>query len=160
MRILDIWFPYLGWQDFWFKKDVNFDKKIKDEFFDDLKKAEQRMTDFWRYDADTCLELIILLDQFSRNIYREEFNNYQIKENDKYALELVDYYIINHDYLILPPSRLVFILLPYRHTKDIDYINKAIDIMLKLDKSKYLEYETKIITKFLNNAYKDLRNLT
>ena len=54
----------------WFKKDDNYDQKIKKLFLDDLKKAINNEYDEWQDTADECVALVILLDQFSRNLFR------------------------------------------------------------------------------------------
>ena len=47
-----------------------FDQKIKDYFFKDYQKAINNKYDEWQNHAKECLALIIMLDQFSRNLFR------------------------------------------------------------------------------------------
>ena len=54
-----------------FQKDIKFDQVIKDRFLNDYKLASQNKLDDWQDTDRDCLALIILLDQFSRNLFRE-----------------------------------------------------------------------------------------
>ena len=68
--ILDFWFIQSSMED-WFKKDDKYDEKIKKLFLEDLKKATNNEYDEWQDTAKECVALVILLDQFSRNLYRD-----------------------------------------------------------------------------------------
>ena len=54
----------------WFKKDDEFDNILKSTFMDDYNKAINNEYDNWRNNAEECVALIILLDQLSRNFFR------------------------------------------------------------------------------------------
>jgi uncharacterized protein (DUF924 family) len=67
--------------DFWFKdtppkkrfqKHKDFDQLIKDKFLKDYELASANEYDDWQDSALGCLALIILFDQFSRNMFRDE----------------------------------------------------------------------------------------
>ena len=67
--------------DFWFKKTPpkkrfqkhkDFDQLIKDKFLKDYELASANEYDDWQDSALGCLALIILFDQFSRNMFRDE----------------------------------------------------------------------------------------
>ena len=68
--ILEFWFIETLPEDH-FKRSEIFDNKIKNNFKDDYIKAIKNELDDWQDDPKSCLALIILLDQFSRNIYRD-----------------------------------------------------------------------------------------
>src|SRR4029450_9150 len=55
----------------WWKKDPEFDREICDLFEEDLEEAAQGGLDSWKETPQGTLAFIILLDQFSRNIYRD-----------------------------------------------------------------------------------------
>ena len=73
--ILDFWFIKSTMED-WFKKDDIYDQKIKSLFFTDLKKAINNEYDEWQDTAEECVSLVILLDQFSRNLFRNTSNSF------------------------------------------------------------------------------------
>ena len=74
--------------DFWFKetppkkrfqKNKDFDLLIKEKFLKDYELASKNEYDDWQDSALGCLALVILFDQFSRNIFR---NNKKAFEQD------------------------------------------------------------------------------
>ena len=67
--ILDFWFVESSPQDH-FKRSDDFDKKIKNYFENDYIKAINNELEEWQDNPQSCLALIILLDQFSRNLHR------------------------------------------------------------------------------------------
>ena len=68
--ILAFWFEE-SLPEQWYKKDPAFDDAIRDRFEDTIVAALAGRLDKWADDVDGCLALIILLDQFTRNIYRD-----------------------------------------------------------------------------------------
>lgn len=69
----------------WFGKSEELDKEIKKNFEGDVKKAIKGQLDDWADDPRGRLALIILLDQFTRNIYRDSPKAF---DSDLKALEL------------------------------------------------------------------------
>jgi uncharacterized protein (DUF924 family) len=55
----------------WFKKDDVFDATIRNRFEPTIISSLKGEKDSWADMATGCLALIILLDQFTRNIYRD-----------------------------------------------------------------------------------------
>ncbi len=78
-RILDFWFgpldqqgqPTKDKQQCWWKKDSAFDQKIKAEFLNDMLAAAYGDYDAALAEPEGRLALIILLDQFHRNVFRD-----------------------------------------------------------------------------------------
>ena len=75
-----------GRMDIWFGEDPVFDKEIAREFADDVQLASEGKLDHWAHKPMGRLALIILLDQFRRNIYRNKAEAFAM---DKAALKLV-----------------------------------------------------------------------
>ena len=61
----------------WFKKDKEFDDKLKSLFLNDYENAIHNNYDEWQDNPEDCVALIILLDQLSRNFYRNNFKAYE-----------------------------------------------------------------------------------
>jgi len=74
-EILDFWFKESSPQDHWSKNNA-YDKKIHNLFMVDLEKAIQNEYDDWQDNSKSSLALIILLDQFSRNLFRNNPKSY------------------------------------------------------------------------------------
>ena len=68
-KILTFWFEEITPQH-WFKKDDAFDKELRERFGDYVADALGGRLDQWAQTEDGCLALILLLDQFTRNIHR------------------------------------------------------------------------------------------
>ena len=60
----------------WFKKDDEFDNILRSTFMDDYTKAINNGYDNWKNNAEECVALIILLDQLSRNFFRNNSKAY------------------------------------------------------------------------------------
>ena len=157
--ILDFWFMQTS-QEEKFGNNKTFDKKIRDNFLEDYKKAVKNEYDYWHNNAAECLALIILLDQFSRNLFR---NNPQAFAMDNKA-RLVANHAINKGYCEkLTNDQLIFIFLPFMHSeelKDQIYCGKLIDIYLKNHKSykeakKFSKLHHDIINEFGRFPYRN-----
>ena len=75
-RILDFWFGTPGSPGYgesrpeWFEADDTFDADIRSRFREHFDRAVRGELDSMANDPQGCLALIILLDQFSRNMFR------------------------------------------------------------------------------------------
>ena len=128
--ILDFWFIQSNMED-WFKKDNKYDQKIKQLFLEDLKKAINNEYDEWQDTAEECVALVILLDQFSRNLFRDSAKSF----SQDYKTRLIVNEAIDRGYLEeLDLNKIHFLLMPLIHSEDIsDHIfgHKLIDTYLK-----------------------------
>ena len=100
----------------WFKKDDEFDNILKSSFMDDYIKAINNEYDNWRNDAEECVALIILLDQLSRNFFR---NNSKAYEQDTKCILIVKEAIGKRYLDSLDIDKIHFLLLPLIHSEDI-----------------------------------------
>src|SRR4051812_12580403 len=72
-QILNFWFA--GGEEAhkrWFEKDPAFDAEIGSKFIEDYERARNGDYDDWQDSARGCLALVLLLDQFPRNIFRND----------------------------------------------------------------------------------------
>ncbi len=58
--------------DKWFKKDAAFDADIRARFLQTFEEAAAGQLGGWESDAQGALALVLLLDQFPRNIFRDD----------------------------------------------------------------------------------------
>src|SRR5690606_18605102 len=92
-RVLTFWFkeheltaPQIdGRMEVWFGEDPVFDQEIERDFAADVEQASQGGLDHWARTPAGRLALILLLDQFRRNIYRGTAGAFA---KDKVALKL------------------------------------------------------------------------
>ena len=115
--IINYWFEGNKFRKFWFKKNKNVDDYIKKRFGFLIKKAENNQLNDWRINPKSSIALVILLDQFSRNIYRNDIE--KIKKNDELCLKLCNEIIDKGFDNELSFSQKIFLLLPFRHSKEI-----------------------------------------
>ncbi len=74
--ILDFWFEQYGPED-WFSKNEAFDQLIKVNFLNSYEEARTGVLHEWLETPDSLLAKIIVLDQFSRNMFRGDKRMYQ-----------------------------------------------------------------------------------
>jgi len=135
-KILNFWFEETSAEKK-FKKDLKFDQVIKDKFFNDYNLASQNKLDDWQDTDRGCLALIILLDQFSRNLFRESGKAF---EQDKKARSVLLKIITKNFLDKMNESERLFALLPLIHSENILDHKKAYELMDKFLK-KHSELE-------------------
>ncbi len=107
----------------WFQASAETDKLIRERFESDLQKAIQGQLTSWEQYPRGRLALIVLLDQFSRNIYR---GTAQAFAQDELALSLCLQGIdIGHD-LALQSIERTFYYLPMEHTENLEIQDKCV----------------------------------
>jgi uncharacterized protein (DUF924 family) len=135
--ILDFWFmdkelsaPQIdGRMDVWFGADSVFDEEIAREFADDVELAAEGKLDHWADEPRGRLALILLLDQFRRNIYR---NGPEAFACDKAALKLCVEGAMEKKDKGLSPIQRAFFYMPLQHAESRKVQQKAVSIYNKL----------------------------
>ena len=100
----------------WYKKDADFDALIFRSFESAVSAALNGEMEAWQTDLNGYLALILMLDQFTRNIFR---NTPKVFSGDEKALELS---LVCHDKGYLQhynPAYLQLMLMPMMHSEDI-----------------------------------------
>ena len=129
-NILDFWFKE-SLPDELFRQKDSFDNKIRERFSDDYEKAIINEYDEWQDYPKSCLALIILLDQFSRNLFR---NNKKAFDQDYKCRLIVNEGIDRGDLEKLEVNEKLFFLLPLLHSEEISdhvYVNNLSNVHLK-----------------------------
>tara|TARA_B100000575_G_C23139632_1_gene662871 strand:- start:1673 stop:2332 length:660 start_codon:yes stop_codon:yes gene_type:complete len=118
--ILDYWFSkglYTADFDKWFMKSQDYDEEIKEKFGDLLKEAEKGKGFGWLHTKDSYVAYIILLDQFSRHIYRGSGDSFK---NDNGCMIFVEMgWKMYSDKL--KGYEFMFAFMPYMHTEIKEY---------------------------------------
>jgi uncharacterized protein (DUF924 family) len=97
----------------WFQKDAAFDAEIARRFGALLAPGREGQFDDWTADAEGTLALLVLLDQFPRNLYRGSPEAFAA---DQHARALaVDAVLRRRQDLSLPPAARGFFYLPFEH---------------------------------------------
>lgn len=134
-QILTFWFgkqehPEYGKpRKVWFQKNSAFDQEIRTHFLTDYQLAAQDKLDDWQKYPYSCLALILLLDQFPRNLFRGQP---QAFKTDPKALSVAKYAIKQkYDQQMIPVERW-FIYLPFEHSENLADQSKAVELMNQL----------------------------
>ena len=111
--IISFWFQEID-PKAWWVKDIKFDQLVKTRFLSTLQAACNDELIEWRVCPEGRLAEIIVLDQFSRNIYRDLPAAF---ENDATALALAQEAILNRCDKELPPGKRAFLYMPLMHSE-------------------------------------------
>ncbi len=131
-EVLDFWFgkPRGKARAEWFRKDERFDEEIRSRFGELHARAARRELDAWRARPDSMLALVIVLDQFSRNLYR---NDPRAFAQDAYARECAKEAVSRGDDAKLLPVECQFLYLPFEHSEDLADQDRCVALMRSLD---------------------------
>jgi uncharacterized protein (DUF924 family) len=114
-RILDFWFAE-GLDTFrkaWFAQDDAFDASCRDGFGHLVVPARDGALDGWAATPRGALALLLLLDQFPRNLFRGSADAFA---SDAHARDVArDAVLVRRFDLALPPAARIFLYLPFEH---------------------------------------------
>jgi uncharacterized protein (DUF924 family) len=118
-----------GRMDVWFGEDPMFDHEIEKEFSDEIERASEGKLDHWAKEPRGRLALILLLDQFRRNVFRSTAEAFSM---DKAALKLcVEGAMEKKDRGLVPLER-AFCYMPLQHAESRKIQQKSCEIYNKL----------------------------
>lgn len=150
-EILEFWFgPLNNPEDYpeskseqWFTVDKAFDAEIRSRFGDLVNSASKKDLETWKKTPKGRLALIILLDQFPRNIYR---NTPQAFAYDCIAQALtLEGLTVNDDKKLFPIER-VFFYLPLEHAENLELqelsVEKFKDLVSNLPEAQKSPYQS------------------
>lgn len=136
--VLDFWFgrldergmPVEARHNLWFQKDETTDEYIRVRFGNLVERALQGELEPWA-DLDRGLvALIVLLDQFPRNIYRDQARAFS---GDTRALALAQAAIAAGHHRRLPAIHQVFLFLPLEHAENADAQAECVALFEELE---------------------------
>ena len=139
-EILDYWFHptgrYTPDYDKWFMRSQDYDDEIREKFGDLLKEAEKGRAFGWLHTKDSYVAYIILVDQFSRHIYRgrgEAFKNDNgVMIFTELGFNLYKKQLVGYEFM--------FVFMPYMHTEQMGYQKKG-TIFFNIHKELYTSGE-------------------
>ncbi|MCZ7643301.1 MAG: DUF924 domain-containing protein [Pseudorhodoplanes sp.] len=100
----------------WFVREVAFDETIRSRFLRTHEKAAAGASVDWAKEPQGTLALLLLLDQFPRNMFRGEARAFA---TDAQARAIANVAIARGDDLAVPPALRSFFYLPLMHSEDI-----------------------------------------
>lgn len=107
----------------WFAGGPEVDREIRERFADTLLRATRGELDAWADTPRGRLALIVVLDQFSRNVFRDTARAYA---QDTAALRLAVVGYDRHEDVNMSVYEHLFFNMPYVHAEDIAMQNLAV----------------------------------
>ena len=125
-EIINFWFAEVNKKK-WFMKDPNFDKLITEKFLPVYEQISRGVLDSWKNTPEGILALIIVLDQFSRNMFRGQKKSF---DTDAQALLLAKQAIATKMDKRLPAFYQKFIYMPFIHSEALQDQNLSLQLFV------------------------------
>lgn len=135
--VLAFWFgtPGSGDDDYqsrrtvWFRKDPKLDQAIRDRFQDLYTQAASGALDDWQATPRGTVALLVVLDQFPRNMFRHDPRAFA---TDEKAREVAKRAIAHQVDQQLPPLQRLFIYMPLEHSEDLADQHQSVHLFEQL----------------------------
>lgn len=127
--VLDFWFGaapvYAERKRLWFGKDADADADIRRRFAGPWREAANGHLAGWEADAGGALALVLLLDQFPRNMFRDSPDAFA---SDPQARAVAARAIARGFDRAVPPVRRFFFYLPFEHSEDLADQERSVEL--------------------------------
>ena len=134
--------------DKWFTKNADFDAEIARRFLPTYEAAAKGRLAAWEQSPDGALALLIVLDQFPRNMFRGNARTYAA---DPLAREIADRAIARGFDQRFEAKERNFFYLPFSHSELIAYQDRCVELSRATgdaDNLKWAEHHADIIRRF------------
>lgn len=134
-EVLEFWFGPASQRagmrprDAWFRKDPAFDQAIRERFGPTIEAALQGALPGWDDTPEDTLAQILLLDQFTRNAWRDTPRAFA---GDERALALARRLVDRGDDLRLAPMLRWFVYMPFEHAEDLAVQDESVRLFTAL----------------------------
>ncbi|MEN9657811.1 MAG: hypothetical protein RL571_1276 [Pseudomonadota bacterium] len=126
-HVLNFWFgQQLETRREWFSKDANFDAQIKAQFLSTIEAAANGELAAWLNTPRHSLAYIILLDQFPRNVFRNDAQSFAY---DHLALAAAKTIVSKGFDPSFTPLEQLFLYLPFEHSENLSDQEQAVKLM-------------------------------
>ncbi|CNJ47981.1 hypothetical protein yaldo0001_11480 [Yersinia aldovae ATCC 35236] len=153
--ILKFWFSEMD-STLWFKKDEDFDTLLRQRFGPVWQAASKGELASWRQNIEGRLAEILILDQFSRNLFRDLPASFSC---DGMALVLAQEAISRGQAGQLSDTQRGFLYLPFMHSESALIHQQALELYTELGNDIQLDYELRhkaIIDRFGRYPHRNL----
>jgi len=143
--LLDFW--RTAGQILWFAKDAEFDARFRSRFLSDHEAAARGELQHWLATPDGALALVLLLDQFPRNAFRDTPRMY---DTDALARRAADTAFAAHYDQQIPLELRQFLVLPFAHSEDLADQERAVALarQLRPEDLAHAEHHRDIVRRF------------
>jgi uncharacterized protein (DUF924 family) len=136
-EVLAFWFGAPGDTDWgqprkqWFVKDAAFDAQIRERFGALIERGIAGALDSWAADTAGALAQIVVLDQFTRNVYRDRARAFA---GDARALAAARALVRSGGDRMLPGVQRQFVYLPFEHAEDLAAQRESLQLFAQLER--------------------------
>jgi uncharacterized protein (DUF924 family) len=134
--------------DKWFKKDEAFDEEIRTRFLQTYERAAAGELSAWEASADGAFALVIVLDQFPRNMFRNDPRSFAA---DPLARAVAERAIAKGFDRMVPLAERSFFYLPFEHSENLSDQERAVALTRArgdADALKWAELHADIVRRF------------
>jgi uncharacterized protein (DUF924 family) len=134
-------------RDKWFTRDAAFDAEVREKFLATYEAAAAGTLSGWETSADGTLALVIVLDQFPRNMFRGDARTYAADAQARAAAHRALKRGYDQD---VPPAERGFLFLPFMHSEDLADQNRCVELYRAAgdEDLKHAEQHRDIIRRF------------
>ncbi len=132
----------------WYEPDDAFDADVRSRFLELWRKAAAGELSSWETTDEGALALVIILDQFPRNMFRGDSRTYS---SDALAREVASRAIARGADRRVEPVLLEFLYLPFMHSEHLADQLRCVELFRNTDHAdnlKYAEDHADIIRRF------------
>jgi uncharacterized protein (DUF924 family) len=145
--IIDFWFSE-PIQPQWFSASPALDKDITDRYLAVWERAAQHGYDDWCDTPLGSLALVIVLDQFPLNMFRNQAKSFC---TEQMALEVARRAIDNQQDRLIPKDQLAFLYMPFMHSESMADQDRSVDLYRAANLVKtirFAEHHRDIVQRF------------
>jgi len=123
--------------DKWFGRNADFDRQFQQRFHAVHLSAARREHEDWADDATGALALVLLLDQFPRNCFRQCAHSYATDGLARhYAARAIEAGLDAQ----VETSLRIFFYMPFEHSEDLADQQRALDLFAAIGDAEYQKY--------------------
>lgn len=128
-EVLDFWFDADRPRVEWFRKSAAFDADLRERFGATIEAALEGKLDAWSTTPPGALARLIVLDQFTRNAFRDTSRAFA---GDTRAVAAAQDMVARRWDRELRPVQRQFVYLPFEHAEDLDCQREALRLFAQL----------------------------
>jgi uncharacterized protein (DUF924 family) len=136
-EVLGFWFAE-GDEERWFNVSPDFDREIAERFGAAHEDAAAGRLAGWEATPEGALALVIVLDQFPRNMFRESPKAFA---TDPLACAVAERAIEHGHDMAMPEDRRIFFYMPFEHAEDLALQHRCCELVrARCNRGKYVEF--------------------
>jgi uncharacterized protein (DUF924 family) len=121
----------------WYRRDAAFDTVIRSRFLSLWQQAAAGELSSWEASDEGALALVIVLDQFPRNMFRDDVRTYS---SDALAREVASRAIARGADLRADAALLEFLYMPFMHSEQLADQLRCVDLFRSAGSAENLKY--------------------